>query len=175
MLYAKSLLIVFLLFYFDCGSVKNSPPQNQNVMQKIPNDLQITLERTVCYGRCPAYKLSVKADGTVLFEGIDFTKVKGKTEGKISEEKLKQLVKAFQDADYFNLNGKYDYENCNQMTDHPSATTSIQMDGKTKTIGHYHGCKDGSNSFKDELVKLSRLEDKIDEIVETKRWIDEQK
>ena len=176
MIYAKLLLIVFLLFYFDCGSVKNNePPQNQTVTQKIPDDLLITLERTNCYGTCPAYKLSVKFDGTVSFEGLNFTARKGKVEDKLSADKVNQLVKSFENADYFNLNGKYDTQNCYQWTDNPSATTSIQMNGETKSISHYQGCKEGRDDFKKELSKLTELENKIDEIVETKRWIGEQK
>jgi len=175
MLYAKLLLIAFLAFYFDCGSVKNDEAQspNQTTAQKIPKDLLITLERTVCYGRCPAYKLSIKSDGAVLFEGIDFTKVKGKAEDKISSEKVSQLIKAFENADFYNLNGKYDNQNCYQWTDNPSATTSIQIDGKAKSIAHYQGCREGNDNFKKELSKLTELENKIDEIVETKRWVGE--
>ncbi|MDQ6788891.1 MAG: DUF6438 domain-containing protein [Acidobacteriota bacterium] len=176
MVYAKFLLVVFLLFYLDCGSVKNNEPlQNQTVPQTIPDDLLITLERTNCYGSCPAYKLSVKSDGTASFEGLDFTKIKGKAEDKISVEKVNQLVKAFENSDYFNLNGKYDTQNCYQWTDAPSATTSIQINGKIKSIVHYQGCREGSDDFKKELSKLTKLENKIDEIVETKRWIGERK
>ena len=142
---------------------------------KIPDDLLITLQRTACYGICPIYKLTVKADGSVLFEGEKFVKTTGKVDAKISEEKVKQLIKAFDSADYFSLNGKYDSQNCYQVTDNPSASTSIQINGKTKSISHYRGCVEGTDDFKKELSKLTELENKIDEIVETKRWIGERK
>ena len=181
MIYGKFLLAVFLLFYFDCNSVENGNSgqnnslQNQTENKEIPDDLLITLERTICYGTCPAYKLTVKSDGTVLFEGLNYTNVKGKIEDKISAEKVKQLIKEFQTVDYFNLNGKYDTQSCFQVTDNPSASTSIRINGKTKSISHYRGCVEGTDDFKKELSNLTELEKKIDEIVETKRWIGERK
>lgn len=174
------LTTLILLFYFDCNSVKNNNStgnnlQNQFVTDKLPEDLLITLTRSLCYGTCPAYTLSVKSDGSVLFEGEKFTKTVGKAEAKISGEKVRQLMKEFEDADYLNLNGKYDNQNCYQVTDNPSAITSIQIRGKQKSIDHYRGCKQGTDDFEKELAKLTQLENKIDEIVGTKRWIGEGK
>ena len=178
-----SLTILVFLFYFDCNMVKNvSLPENisnnveiansQNQSEGIPDDLLITLERTACYGTCPIYKLIIKADGSILFEGERFTKTKGKAEGEISKEKVRKLIEEFKKVDYFNLNGKYD---CYQMTDNPSAVTSIQINGKKKSIDHYHGCGDGNDKFEKELSKLTELENNIDEIVGTQKWVGEQK
>ena len=171
--------IAAFLFYFDCYPVKNanstfgnSPnvksEKSQNQTDEIPGDLLITLERTACYGRCPIYKLTIKADGSVLFDGERFTKTIGKAEGKISEDKVKKLIKEFENADYFALDGEYD---CYQMTDNPSAFTSIQINGKNKKIKHYQGCESGSDEFEKELSNLTELENKIDEIIGTQKWI----
>ncbi len=170
------LTTLVLLFFFDCNSFKSgnsmgNNSQNQSVKDKIPDDLLVTLERKGCYGTCPIYILTVKADGSVLFEGKGFTKIVGKAEAKISKDKIEELIKEFENADYFNLNGKYDSKNCYQVTDNPSAITSIQINGKQKSVDHYYGCEQGSADFEKELSKLTKLENKIDEIVETKRWI----
>src|SRR6202171_787505 len=37
----------------------------------------VTLERTVCFGTCPSYLVTITSDGTVTFEGRDFVKTKG--------------------------------------------------------------------------------------------------
>ena len=34
----------------------------------------ITLERGACFGTCPIYQVSVASDGTVRFEGFNYTK-----------------------------------------------------------------------------------------------------
>src|SRR5947208_1474873 len=48
-----------------------------SAQKAIPRDLRITLERSTCFGTCPDYKLTVTGDGTVVFEGREFVKVKG--------------------------------------------------------------------------------------------------
>jgi uncharacterized protein DUF6438 len=128
----------------------------------------ITLERTHCYGPCPVYTLSIMEDGTVLYEGEDFVRVKGKAKGRITKVALEELVREFEKIDYTNLEDEYvEGKNCPQAwTDHSAATTSLNWKGKQKTIRHYQGCKGLPI-----LGQLTALEDKIDEVVNTKQWI----
>ncbi|MEZ5424857.1 MAG: DUF6438 domain-containing protein [Pyrinomonadaceae bacterium] len=136
----------------------------------------ITLERTACYGPCPIYKLSVKGDGSVEFDGEKFTETTGKAEGKISQEKIRELIKAFKEADYFGFDDSYDEKNCPaSATDSSTVITSIQINGRKKTIKHYLGCADGTEEHRPYPAKLCELEYKIDEMVGTKRWIREGK
>ncbi|HVE57897.1 MAG TPA: DUF6438 domain-containing protein, partial [Pyrinomonadaceae bacterium] len=117
---------------------------------------------------CPAYKLDIQPDGKVIFEGIDFTKIKGKAESRLSEEKMNQLNAEINKSDFFSLKDSYTQNsgNCpNATTDSETVTTSVKLRDKEKTIVHYHGCGN------DETRKLSNLENKIDEIAETEKWI----
>lgn len=169
-------LIIFLisLFIFSCkfrSETSNIFPADS----KVPADLEIKLERTSCYGTCPVYELTVKADGSVRFKGIQDTKEKN-GETKIDEEKLGQLIAEFKKANYFDLNDSYTMENCpSAATDNPTAITSIQINGKKKTISHYIGCYERGEKGERFPAELLRLENKIDEIVETKRWVGESK
>lgn len=159
-----SLLLIFGAFTF--------------AQQTIPEDTFITLERSPCYGSCPFYKLTISADGTIEFEpksiSDDYKLVSGKRiKSQISQDKLKQLISEFESIGYFSLENRYgsvDYKqdkNCPEMwTDYPTAITSITLNGKSKEIDHYHGCQ-GSEV----LEKLTKFEDKIDEIVNTKQWL----
>ena len=52
------------------------------------------------------------------------------------------------------------------ITDMPSAITSIRLKGKSKTVSHYYGCGDSGV-----LPKLTALENKIDEVAGTQKWI----
>jgi len=163
---------IFLLFV-SCSNSTNSPVDIL-ANDKIPIDLLIGFERTGCYAAanaCPTYKLIIKADGSVLFDGIDVTKVKGKVEDKISEDKLRQLINEFQKASFFELENSYDYKNCPvTATDLPNANTSIQINGKEKSVHHYLGCY---TKYPEVYPpKLFELENKIDEIVGTKRWVE---
>jgi len=137
--------------------------------QDIPQDLMITLERTGCFGICPVYKLTIAADGAVVFEGRRFVKEAGATKkSAFNQEQLKELmaeidrVKFFLDDDYSS-----DSRACAEvMDDFPSAITSIRINGKSKTVSHYDGCT-GPKGPKD----ISELEKKIDEIVNTAQWL----
>ena len=129
----------------------------------------ITLQRTPCFGSCPSYKLTIYEDGTVEYEGKDYVKRKGKAEGRITKAELEQLIQEFERIDYLNLADDYtlNSKNCPQgWTDNPTAVTSLNWKDKKKTITHYHGCRGSSV-----LEQLTALEDKIDQVVKTERWI----
>ncbi len=128
----------------------------------------IILEREPCFGVCPVYKLSIFSDGRVIFEGKDHVKVKGSAKTRISSIVLKQLIAEFNRINFFELKDEYvGQTNCPEMfTDAPSAVTSFAWNGRTKTIRHYHGCR----GLK-ELEALTELEGKIDDAVNSRRWI----
>jgi hypothetical protein len=125
------------------------------------NDAVITLERTLCFGTCPAYKLTVHGNGVVIWEGKKFVKTTGKAEGSIGQEQFKQLVSEFDKVRYLSLNDSYTQVT---FTDAPDVTTSITVDGKTKSVKHYLGDTSAP-------ARLTALEDKIDEIVNTGQWV----
>lgn len=58
-------------------------------------DVTITLERTVCFGACPDYTVTIHGDGTVVYEGRNFVAVEGVQTAHISEEKVQKLVDEF--------------------------------------------------------------------------------
>lgn len=129
----------------------------------------ITLERTVCFGTCPSYLLTIKRDGSVTFEGRRFTKTVGVVRGKISPADFRALVSEFEKINYFSLPDRFvgGTKECPEnITDMPSANTSIKLNGKTKAVDHYYGCS--SNGA---LAKLTALENKIDEVAGTQKWI----
>ena len=122
-------------------------------------DVTITLERTACYGTCPVYKLTITGDGTVVYDGRDFVEVKGEQTSSISPAQVRDLVDAFEQANFLSL---HDYTE-QKVTDNPSAITSITIKGQTKTVNHYYG----DNSAPPELTEL---ESKIDAVVNSKQW-----
>ena len=129
----------------------------------------ITLERTGCFGTCPTYKLTIFDDGKVLFEGKEWVKHKGREEGQITKAELDGLVREFNKINYMKLDDAYGIDDrCPDMwTDYPSAITSLNQNGQVKRINHYLGCRGLTV-----LDQLTALENKIDEVVNTKRWIE---
>jgi len=130
---------------------------------------QITLERGPCFGTCPIYKLTITSDGSVTFDGKRFTKTTGIATGNITATDFRALVSEFEKINYFSLPDAFtpQTKNCpNAMTDMPSANTSIRLKGQSKNVYHYYGC--GTQGV---LPKLTALENKIDEVVGTQKWI----
>ena len=149
-----TILIALMLIVAGCARTQTPTPSDLD-------EVVITLERTVCFGVCPEYKLTVYGSGSVIYEGKRFVRVEGKRTIAISEEKVKQLLFEFKKIDYFSLNDSYEEF---MATDMPSAFTSLTVNGKTKTVRHYHGDFSAPK-------ELTELEDKIDEIVNSNQWI----
>jgi uncharacterized protein DUF6438 len=125
--------------------------------------LLASLEREMCYGTCPAYKLTVYRDGKVEYFGKEYVKKKGKADGTLTDAQLAALDKLFIDGKYTAYKDAYtSYE----VTDNPSANTSYLPAGakKPKSVAHYYGDSHAPKS-------LSDLEAKFDDIVKIEHWI----
>jgi len=149
-----TILIALILIAASCARTHTPTPSDFD-------EVVITLERTVCFGACPEYKLTIYGSGTVEYEGKRFVEIEGKRTIDISVEKVRQLLSEFMKIDYFSLNDSYEEF---MATDMPSVFTSLTFDGKTKTVRHYHGDFSAPK-------ELTELEDKIDEIVNSNQWI----
>jgi hypothetical protein len=117
----------------------------------------IIMERTVCFGTCPDYSLTVYGNGTVIYEGRNFVAVTGRQTSSISQEQVRKLVRAFYEIDYFSLKNEYSA----QVTDLPTTTTSITVDGHFKQVINYYGAPE----------QLIELENKIDDISSSEKWV----
>jgi hypothetical protein len=147
-------------------NLSNKSPDNKNSKKSQPT--VITLERTPCFGSCPIYKLTitgdVKGDAKVIYEGINFVKIRGQRSTKISAKQFRQLVTEFQQVNYLSLKDNYQ----GGPTDFPSAITSITVGKQQKKVNHYQGSPEAPKN-------LTELENKIDKIVNTRQWIEGKK
>jgi hypothetical protein len=94
---------------------------------------EITLERTRCYGKCPAYKVTLRADGTVTYVGEAHVERIGTHEGVVGRNTFRRLAALLEAAKYFDLKDNYE----TRVTDQASAITSAVRDGRRKTITNY--------------------------------------
>ncbi|HEY0724023.1 MAG TPA: DUF6438 domain-containing protein [Pyrinomonadaceae bacterium] len=115
----------------------------------------ITIDRSACFGDCPVYSAEIYADGTVVYVGKRFVKTEGTQRFKISEERIAALIKEFERIDYWSLQDRYETdENGRSVTDQPTTTTSICLNGKKKQVVNYYYAP----------RKLDELEEKIDSL-----------
>lgn len=162
---------------------------NQETGKAAP-ELNLRMER-FSWTHTLIYKIEIQPEGKVSFTKTSgkfiSTKTIGKAEIKLGKEKMGQLLTEIENSDFFSLDSAYgySYKNCQSaLSESESVKIYIKLNGKEKSIDHNLGCFDISS---EELTKevnrnnkihpqqLYKLENKIDEIVETKRWIGEQK
>ena len=145
--------LILLIFAYTHFYSKNTPPE-----QTYYTNVIIAMERSSCYGAYPAYSLTFYGNGTIFYEGKNrYVNITGKQTSEIHKEKVKELVDEFYKINYFSLKDKYDQ----LITDIPYTTTSITINGKYKSVYNRAGAP----------KELNELENKIDEITNSKQWI----
>ncbi|WP_430811619.1 MULTISPECIES: DUF6438 domain-containing protein [unclassified Carboxylicivirga] len=123
----------------------------------------IKLERTMCYGTCLVYLVSIHYSGRVTYTGKDWVKKTGRHIWKLDSKSIDKLSKALLKSDYFNLKKEEGMVWC---TDMPFCITTIEMmDGTKRKIEHYL-------QEPDEWPKaLLRFEKQIDKIIGVKNYV----
>jgi Domain of unknown function (DUF6438) len=122
--------------------------------------ISISLRRTVCYGSCPAYTVTVSIT-QVVFEGDAFVADKGRQTAQVDPNAVRKLAARFVAADFYSMGAKY----AASVTDNPTNVLSINIDGHKKTVVDYVGQREGMPAV------IKDLEDAVDELADTKRWI----
>jgi hypothetical protein len=126
--------------------------------------VRITLQRTGCYGSCPAYTVSVATDG-IVFDGRDFVGVKGERTDTADGSDVRRVAEKFVVADFYSLDDAYRAS----VTDNPTYILSIEIDGHKKTVEDYVGSWVGMPAV------VTELENEVDTFARTKRWIGSRK
>ena len=89
-----------------------------------------TIERTSCFGSCPIYKVTVMDNGELIFVGKRFVERIGTYTTLLTEDDLKALRQMAEDVSYFKMQDTYP----TLVSDFPKCITSVNIDGKKKSI-----------------------------------------
>jgi hypothetical protein len=122
--------------------------------------VDITLSRSMCYGRCPVYKISVSTEG-IVFDGEAFVAAKGRHTDTVDPSAVRALAKKFVAADFYSMRDEYRAS----VTDNSTYTVSIAIDGHKKQVVDYVGQWVGMPAV------IVELEDDVDALANTDRWI----
>jgi len=122
----------------------------------------ITLVRGPCFGRCPEYTLTIYGSGRVEFDGRRYVCAKGHHAAKASPYEVRRLVAQMLAAGYFD----FDWTEGPLATQASTVRSSLHHGGRTREIEHYLG--DGGAPR-----LLKSLEDRIDAVAGTWRWLPE--
>jgi hypothetical protein len=141
-----------------------TPPAAGPASAEVP---AVRLERTPCFGTCPVYAVAISRAGTVRFTGKHHVARTGEATATIPAARVDSLLAELEAGGYFEFADAYVMSSpaCGMYaTDSPTVITSATRDGVTKMIRHDRGCSAAP-------PELSQLEQRIDEVAGTARWI----
>ena len=140
--------------------------QSTAAPQGIPDDFVIRLVRSTCFGACPAYSVTIDANGHVTYEGKKFVRVQGRQTDRIPVARVASLLATIERIRFFELDNSYRIihnpdGSTTSVTDLPTTLVEVTSAGRSKQVEDYLGAPES----------LKQLEKQIDETARTKRWI----
>jgi hypothetical protein len=118
----------------------------------------LELERTTCFGSCPAYTVRIQADGQVTWKGVNYVKVVGNASARVPAVQARTLIEKAVANGFWDLNAGYSAN----VTDAPTYFTTLHIGTREKRVGDY-----ASMAPK----PLQDLETEIDSLANTYRWV----
>jgi len=135
-----------------------------------PLALEVTLERTPCMGMCPTYKVTIRGDGVVTWNGIANVAASGERTGRVTRKQLGELDRTLAAIRFFDLDDQgnlpsprtFKFSMC---TDTSHAIVTAKRGAKQHRVD--------DPQCGGELV-VEQLELVIDRLANTRRWIGDQ-
>jgi hypothetical protein len=115
--------------------------------------VQISLERTACFGKCPDYVVTLGWDGTVHYEGRQFVRVRGARTWKIDPAVVYALARDMEKAGFFEWNDEYTA----LITDLATTYTTLSVGPRTKKIKDYYGAPPALKEFEARIDRVSEV------------------
>ena len=130
-----------------------------NAAYVVGPDAMIVLHRGECFGSCPVYSVGVRGDGAVFFYGQQSTQTIGFASSTIPQAAVAGLFAFLAARSFVTLHTHY----VRRATDHPLQTVILRQGTNFKYVDH-----DSSNNTE---PKIEQIEDEIDRVAGTARWI----
>lgn len=92
--------------------------------------LFFSLERTPCFGKCPAYLIAVDREGAAVYTGRTFADRPGTWKARVDRATMAALLERADAIGFFALEDRYD----GSVTDVPSTIIRVNADGRDKKV-----------------------------------------
>lgn len=156
-------VVIFVGFSVWLGVLRFQDSKPVDMRGLTVKDLQLTIARTACFGRCPVYELELAADRRVHFNGVQHTAYLGETSKATSVRQLSELSVAIERSGFFEYQNTSDC--VEEVTDMPSVILSVSWASRTDRVDRYLGCR---KSGHDPVPNLAR---EIERILEIETWV----
>jgi hypothetical protein len=135
----------------------------------------IVLERTMCFGTCPAYRLRLSDSGEVRFESRNPGDEGRRATDTVAAATFPGLISKAKSIGLFDLPSKIlgDSVLCRvARTDAPTVVITIFTNAQTKRVQDYLGCSEtrAGETF-EPIVRLRAFEVEIDSALGSSRWV----
>ena len=151
-----------------------APASAQSTPKPQPPD-SIVLERTLCFGTCPAYRLSLTRNGRVSFESRNPGDSGRVGTDRIPSQSVEALHAIARELGFTTLPDTIARSRTlcpDRATDHPTATVTIFQGASWKRVVDYRGCFAASDHSTVTIVgKLRAFEAAIDSVAGSARWV----
>ena len=92
--------------------------------------LFFSLQRTPCFGTCPAYTVEIDADGSARYTGRSNAPREGDFTGQVDKSTMQALFDRASSIGFFGFQDKYD----GPVTDLPSTIIRVNANGQDKKV-----------------------------------------
>jgi putative acetyltransferase len=166
-------LIAALVLTTSCSPGAATRDDGQvNTNNPLPDS--VVLERTVCFGRCPAYRLRIASNGLVVFTPAH-------PSGEVARDSIapsafQGMVSQIEAAgfDSFPSETRQDSTLCAmEATDHPTSVITLYRPSGAKAVRDYTGCyaASGDERTAARLATLRQLDELVDSTARSARWV----
>jgi len=153
----RRIVVLFCVLFVCC----QFPSGLADLSPGVVRDIEITLERGMCFGTCPVYSVSLFGNGTIAWMGEMYVEAAGNRTDSLDPALVSDLYDRLIEGGFLDLNDSYAYLN---ITDMPTAILTVRNGTDVKRVYHYHGDFTSPEN-------LTHMENAVDLVANTSRWI----
>jgi hypothetical protein len=135
----------------------------------------IVLERSTCFGTCPAYRLRLSDSGEVRFESRNPGEAGREAVDTVAAATFPALISRARSIGFFNFPSEIAADSVlchNRATDHPTVVVTVFAKTQAKRVEDYHGCFETvEHETLPAITRLRAFEVEIDSALGSSRWV----
>ena len=131
--------------------------------------IDVKLQRTACFGRCPVYTVEIAHDGKITWHGDKNVMTAGEAHADVPPGDLRQIARAVDAARFFDLDESGQFPSPDSSFVKFCTDTSHAI--VTVTRAHETHVVDDAHCGSDDNRRLIELEQLIDKVAGTRDWI----
>ena len=165
--------VALALATFVMQACQRAPADEQTASATASVD-SIVLERSRCYGTCPAYRIRLSEAGDVRFESRNPSDSGRVASERVTPDVVRGLLTQATALGFDSLPAVIadDKRFCpDQATDHLTVTVTLFRPAGPKRVEDYLGCRASSDDSANVTTRLRVFENAIDSAAGSSRWV----